>query len=143
MIEAHRRMVKLAAPMEAETLPETEAENSDQEDDVMELLLRKHDCGSKQTPQKQDSTMLTAITELQHHKRLIHTLKKKTDIFQFWHNHTNADLSALCLTVLSLPMTQVSVERIFSGLKYILNDQRFRMKKDIIDAIMVLRTSHQ
>ena len=37
--------------------------------------------------------------------------------------------------------TQVSVERTFSGLKYILNNLRFRMKDDVIDSIMVLRTN--
>jgi hypothetical protein len=41
----------------------------------------------------------------------------------------------------ALPVTQVSVERTFSGLRYVLNDVRMRLKDDIIDAIMVLRTN--
>ena len=65
----------------------------------------------------------------------------KEDIYKFWAGHSNTELSSLCLTVLSLPVTQVSVERTFSGLKYIVNDLRFKMKEDIIDSIMVLRTN--
>ena len=44
-------------------------------------------------------------------------------------------------TVIALAVTQVTVERTFSGLNYILNDLRFRMKEDIVDDIMVLRTN--
>ena len=59
--------------------------------------------------------------------------------FGFWAEHHNKELRELYLTALVLPVTSVSVERTFSGLKFILNDLRMSMKPDIIDAIMVLR----
>ena len=87
----------------------------------------------------QNSAILTDIAGLQHHGRV----KRSTDMYKFWNSHANTELATLCLTVLSLPTTQVSVERTFSGLKYIVNNLRFRMKEDIIDAIMVLRTNEK
>ena len=78
-----------------------------------------------------------AIASLQHNPRL----DKKTDMYKYWAAHPNSELGSLALVVLSLPTAQVSVERKFSGLKYILNDLRFVMKNDVVDAIMVLRTN--
>jgi len=43
-------------------------------------------------------------------------------------------------TVTALPPTQVSVERLFSGLKIIKSDLRASMKEDIADAIPFLKT---
>ena len=50
--------------------------------------------------------------------------------------HPNRELSNLCLTVLALPINQVSVEKKFSGSKYIMNDLRMSLT---FDAIFVLR----
>ena len=80
---------------------------------------------------------LETLKILQHHQRL----DKKTDIYKFWDTHQNSDLASVCSIMLALPVTQVSVERTFSGLRYILNNLRYNMKHDIIDAIMVLRTN--
>ena len=40
-------------------------------------------------------------------------------------------------------MTQASVERTFSDLRFILNERRLGLKADIIDAIMMLRCNTQ
>ncbi len=41
----------------------------------------------------------------------------------------------------ALPVTQVSVERPFSALKIILSDTRSRLKADLVEAILFLRTN--
>ena len=41
----------------------------------------------------------------------------------------------------ALPTTQVSVERLFSGLRFIKSDLRASMKEDLTDAILFLRTN--
>ena len=69
-------------------------------------------------------------------------IPKSQDIFKYWANHYNQQLGEVCLVVLSLPMTQVSVKRTFSGLKYILSDLRMRMSSEVVDAIMVLRSNN-
>ena len=49
-------------------------------------------------------------------------------MFKWWGQRTNKELSNICLTALSLPTTQVSVERTFSDLKYIINDVTLLMR---------------
>ena len=45
------------------------------------------------------------------------------------------------MIVTALPPTQVSVERLFSALRFIKSDSRASMKEDIIEAILFLRTN--
>ncbi|XP_008183785.1 uncharacterized protein LOC103309632 [Acyrthosiphon pisum] len=46
------------------------------------------------------------------------------------------------LVALALPTTQVTVERLFSSLKFILNDQRNRMSPSLLEDIMVVRSNY-
>ena len=41
----------------------------------------------------------------------------------------------------TMPITQVSVERLFSSMKFILNDQRSSTKQDLLEAILLLRAN--
>ena len=43
----------------------------------------------------------------------------------------------------AMPVTQVSVERLFSSMKFILSDHRASMKQDLLDAILFLRANVQ
>ena len=45
--------------------------------------------------------------------------------------------AAHCL-VWALPVTQVSIDSVFSRLNYVLNDLRMRSGDDVVDAILVL-----
>jgi len=45
------------------------------------------------------------------------------------------------MIVTPLPPTQVSVERLFSALRFIKSDSRALMKEDIMEAILFLRTN--
>ena len=64
---------------------------------------------------------------------------KIDSIFNFWKNHDSKTLSKLAKVVLALPTTQVSVERLFSGVKYILSDLRNGLAEDSLEAIMLQR----
>ena len=134
LINTHQRMKSLVSvESTSQSIPEPEVE-----DDPMTLLLRQRASQNQVAPrQRHNSSIITDIGSLQHHD----ILDRKTDMYKFWAAHTNRELGDLCLTVLALPITQVSVERTFSGLKYILNNLRFCLKDDIIDAIMTLRTN--
>ena len=50
-------------------------------------------------------------------------------------------LKAATQTLTAIPVSQVSVERLFSGLKFILSDQRGAMKADLVEATLILRTN--
>ena len=43
----------------------------------------------------------------------------------------------------SLPTTQVSVERLFSSVKLLLSDLRSRLRPDIVDSVLFLRSNTQ
>ena len=43
----------------------------------------------------------------------------------------------------AMPVTQVSVERLFSSIKFILSDHRASIKQDLLDAILFLRANGQ
>jgi len=48
-------------------------------------------------------------------------------------------LQDVALLLLAMPVTQVSVERLFSALKLIKTDSRNRLKVDILDALLLLK----
>ena len=52
------------------------------------------------------------------------------------------DLAKIVRIALQLPVTQVSVDSVFSSLKYVLNDLRMRFWVDVVDAILVLRANN-
>lgn len=51
------------------------------------------------------------------------------------------DLQEIALLLSALPPTQVSVERLFSSLKYIKSDLRNKMAEDLLNAILFLRAN--
>ena len=52
------------------------------------------------------------------------------------------DLAKIAQIALQLPVTQVSVERVFSSWKYVRSDLRMRLGDDVVDAILVLRANN-
>ena len=62
------------------------------------------------------------------------------DLLSFWklnakYFHT---FNKIAMVVLGIPSTEVSVERIFSTLKYILGDQRMSIDGDILDKLLMV-----
>lgn len=67
-------------------------------------------------------------------------LKKEKDIRMAIKSYPE-DLQEVALLLTTLPVTQVSVERLFSALKLLKSDRRNRLKEDIIADILVLRAN--
>ena len=67
----------------------------------------------------------------------------KEDILQFWYKNKNklSELYSLAQITLAVPPTQVSVERLFSSLKYVLSYLRYNLSHDILDDILVVRAN--
>ncbi|XP_025192072.1 uncharacterized protein LOC112592275 [Melanaphis sacchari] len=61
------------------------------------------------------------------------------DIFQYWKTRqlTDPELYQLASVVLAVPATQVSVERSFSGLKFVVSDLRTSLDPELLEAIML------
>ena len=45
------------------------------------------------------------------------------------------------MVLASLPVTQVSVERLFSAMKLLLTDLRSRLKPDAVEAMLLIRSN--
>lgn len=71
-------------------------------------------------------------------------MKTNEKVWPFWEKHTNtyAALYALAKIVLAVPGTQVSVERLFSQLKFILNDNRANLSSTVLNNILLLKSNY-
>lgn len=63
------------------------------------------------------------------------------DVIQYWYNKRFSDptLSKLALIVHAVPATEVSCERCFSTLKFILNDYRTNIRSDTLADLMLIK----
>jgi hAT family C-terminal dimerisation region len=70
-------------------------------------------------------------------------LDKRANILTFWEDNKliMPELYKLAQTVLAVPATQVSVERLFSGMKFILSHLRASMNSDILEDILIVRSN--
>lgn len=66
------------------------------------------------------------------------------NILDFWEKRKLTDpyLYNLSKVVLATPPTSVSVERLFSSLKFVLNNLRMSLNDSIIEDVMVIRNNH-
>lgn len=73
------------------------------------------------------------------------TLEPSQDILQYWETkkYVMPQLYQLATVVHAAPATQVSVERLFSGMSYILSNLRTNMKSQTLDNVMVVRCNEQ
>lgn len=71
-------------------------------------------------------------------------VKPSTDILAFWNNKNckQCELRKLANVILAVAPTQVSVERLFSGLKFILSPHRSKLNSDVIDNILIIRLNY-
>jgi len=60
--------------------------------------------------------------------------------FHDWAEKDSKVFSQVAWIVFAVPMTQVLVERLFSGVKFILSDLRNSLVEDTLQAIMLQRT---
>lgn len=72
-------------------------------------------------------------------------VKVSENIIKWWSDHKNIypDLYQVASVILVVPCTQVSVERLFSQLRYILDPLRNRLSEEVIDDILFLKSNIQ
>ncbi|XP_047020001.1 zinc finger BED domain-containing protein 4-like isoform X2 [Helicoverpa zea] len=71
-------------------------------------------------------------------------LPSNTNILNYWESKkiTDPQLYLISKIALATPATQVSVERLFSSLKFIMNNLRISLKDTTIDDILIVRNNH-
>ncbi|XP_050065167.1 zinc finger BED domain-containing protein 4-like [Aphis gossypii] len=95
-------------------------------------------------PNSQTSTIATRIeTLLKSYHIDQNRLNYKVNILQFWKTMeaSNPELSQLAKVVFSVPATQVSVERLFSGLKFLLSPYRSNISSKNLENQLLIRTN--
>ena len=120
-------------PAVADALTGDEESDDPELADPIEAVLRQHDRQPKPGTSQQDTA--EAIKAFANTPRV----SKDTDVFQWWQRHHHKQLRQVAETTVSLPVSQASVERTFSGLRYILSEHRLRLSEDVVDAVMTLR----
>ncbi|EFN68823.1 Zinc finger BED domain-containing protein 4 [Camponotus floridanus] len=70
-------------------------------------------------------------------------ISRKTNILEFWKEKSmiQPELYKLAMVVLAVPATQVSVERLFSGLKFILSPLRTNIDEAILEDQLLVRAN--
>lgn len=80
---------------------------------------------------------------LESYNREQRRISRKTNILGFWQEKsiTQPELYKLAMVVLAVPATQVSVERLFSGLKFILSPLRTNINEAILEDQLLVRAN--
>lgn len=97
-------------------------------------LLKNLDPSNIDEPNQLPSHLETDLIMYKRQQRL----PLSYNILKFWGSQNNA-LSVVAHTVLATPSTQVSVERLFSALKYIYADQRNRLTPFNLEHILLVK----
>ncbi|XP_029167403.1 uncharacterized protein LOC114937896, partial [Nylanderia fulva] len=98
---------------------------------------------SLSSSKESDLHLLRVVTELESYDVEQKRLNRKTNILQFWEEKRKSqpELYKLAMVVLSVPATQVSVERLFSGLKFILSPLRTNVNERILENQLLVRSN--
>jgi bifunctional polynucleotide phosphatase/kinase len=92
------------------------------------------------SPAAQTITGVKAAIEKLKNQRI--ALKKtKKDLLTLINEDYPEELKEVALLLCTMPVTQVSVERLFSALKIFKRDQRSRLKEDILNALLLLKAN--
>lgn len=69
----------------------------------------------------------------------------KDNLITWWENKKfhMPELYQLAMIIHAMPITQVSVERLFSSMKYIFSDLRGNLSPELLDDILVIRSYFQ
>ena len=108
----------------------------DEEEDDFENQLDRLAKESDQECRIASSGLLDPVRQIKQLGRL-----KGTDIWGVISSYPN-EIRNECFDISALPVTQVSVERLFSAMRILLSDLRSRLKSDIVDAILFLKNNH-
>ena len=112
-------------------------DRQEKEPDDLECLLKSKESVRRRS--RQDDGIDKIIEAFSKENRI----DKETNVLQYWLERKNVNpvLFHLSQIVLSVPATQVSVERLFSSLKFILSPQRSQMSETLLNDILLIRAN--
>lgn len=97
-----------------------------------------------QTPAVAEITSVEIRDMLQRFMKRVGRLSMKESVIEFWNTHEDhSQLFELATNLLAVPGTQVSVERLFSSLKFVVNDYRLSLSDRNIADIMLIKCNRK
>lgn len=138
----------LASPSASTESPSSVAEviavTQDEEmDDMDKFLSAREEAGPSRRGTTSFSLPIVRIEPLLDLFAKVPRVNKKENVLEYWESQkfVRPELYSLAQIALACPATQVSVERLFSGLKFILSDLRTKLKSGLLQDIMIVRTN--
>lgn len=128
-----------ARPADSPDSPD-KTETLSADDDLESFLKEKEESSSElRTKSRRKSDEIERLLESFEKEPRV---KKDANVLEFWTRERLRlpELHQLAEVALAVPATQVSVERAFSGLKYILSSQRTRLAPTTLDNVLLLRS---
>jgi hypothetical protein len=104
----------------------------------LDLLLKQSEKPPRETSRRLvERRILSYLDEFECAPRLA----RNANVLQYWEDQKNKqpELFMLSTVALALPVTQVSVERTFSSLKYVLSPYRANLKPDRLEQVLLHR----
>ncbi|KAK3931203.1 Zinc finger BED domain-containing protein 4 [Frankliniella fusca] len=154
-IQQARRGVQIV--QQEETIPGNESDNDDEDDDPFAAFLAKKNQERITSQQPRGRTAArrgrAPAAPVQGREKIRGILDEydattkplpfKSCVLKFWEDKRLVwpELYELAMIVLAIPATQVSVERLFSALRFILRPQRFKLHSDRVDDIVFLHAN--
>ncbi len=116
---------------------ENAAERENEEDEV-ESYLKSKESRRRSVPQRNEGFEKILDTFLKEPR-----VEKSKNVLEYWFGKksSNVVLFELSQIALSVPATQVSVERLFSSLKFVLSPQRSQMSETVLNNVLVVRAN--
>ena len=136
------KLQKMKPPLSNEVNVSDAVEESDEFDE----FIKERERSAAVTSSEERAVTFKTIT----HTEFILSLEKygteprlnsRLSVLQFWQQKKfeYPELFKLSEIVLAVPMTQVSVERAFSGLRFVLSDLRCAVTSEVLEDIMLIR----
>lgn len=117
----------------------------DEFENLLKLKQQQHDLEKSHLSSSNESDLciLRVVNELETYDVEQKRLNRKIDILHFWEEKRKKqpELYKLAMVILSVPATQVSVERLFSGLKFVLSSLRANINENILEDQLLVRAN--
>ena len=152
LVNLWKRLEKLRSPVKPDSIQiqlldnevRTSSVMSDEDDDddcEISAFLKAQDVQRRND--KESWTKVNILTMLDQYYKHTRQLSRKKNLLEFWESRRllQPELYTLATTVLAIPATQVSVERLFSSLRYVMSPLRYNLTADIIDDVLLIHNN--
>jgi len=140
VLHTYHTIKKIYSTANEPTLDFKETMTPLEDDDEVEVLLKQNDKKLKLDLNFSSCSILEQFDSYRRKPRI----NKKGCIFKFWEEMKvdYPELYTVTVNIIAVPTTQVSVERAFSALKFILSPNRANLSEKMLEDILYLRLNN-